>query len=57
MITLLKVAAYMPALNSHYGTESEIRMPQTMSGTYRKWIAMAIGNRMKLMPFIRGQFN
>ena len=43
----------MPALNSLYGTESEIRMPQTMSGTYRKWIAMAIGNRMKLMPFIR----
>ena len=43
----------MPALNSLYGTESAIRMPQTMSGTYRKWIAMAIGNRMKLMPFIR----
>ena len=43
----------MPALNSLYGTEPEIRMPQTMSGSYRKWIAMAIGNRMKLMPFIR----
>jgi alpha-glucosidase (family GH31 glycosyl hydrolase) len=47
------MAAFMPALNSFHGTELNDRTPQSLPGSYRSWIAMGLGNRMRLMPYFR----
>ncbi len=43
----------MPALNSFHGTELQIRTPASLQGTYREWVAMALEQRMRLMPYFR----
>ena len=45
-----QVAAYMPALNSYYGTEQVTRMPYTLTGAYKDWIRRALDHRLRLLP-------